>query len=78
MKPVEFKGMNAVYAKDQPEYLSLPSHRSAAGTVTCCWKMSWGELLRVVFTRKLWIQTLTFCGPLQPIRPSIIRPLLDA
>jgi hypothetical protein len=25
MTPVEFKGQNAIFAKDQPEYLPLPA-----------------------------------------------------
>jgi hypothetical protein len=77
VEPAVFDGTNAEYAKDQFEYLPLPSHRSAAGMVTCCWRMSWGELLRVVLTRRIWVQTLTFNNPLQPIRISAIRPTLE-
>nr|UVY42675.1 MAG: hypothetical protein [Bacteriophage sp.] len=30
MKPVEFPGVNVVFAKDQPEYMPLPAMKNAA------------------------------------------------
>ncbi len=78
MKPIEFKGSNVVFAKDQPEYLPLPAmHDSESGTVTSCWKMTWRERLEVLWHGRLFIATLTFNNPLQPIRPYI-GPLLLA
>lgn len=70
MKPIEFLGSNCVYAKDQPEYLPLPAHKSPEGIVTCCWKLSWKERFRVLVKGQLWIQLHTFNRPLTPHFPT--------
>jgi len=66
MKPIEFKEQNVVFAKDQKEYQPLPALKFEDGEVLTCWKLSWKELLRVVFTRKIWVAQLSFNNPLQP------------
>lgn len=66
MKPVYFKEANITFAKDQPQYLPLPAERSEDGMVTTCWQMSFKERIKVLFTGKVWLQTLTFNNPLQP------------
>ncbi len=73
MTPIEFPEHNVVFAKDQPEYLPLPAHKSSgvAGEVTSCWRPSWKELLTLVWRRKIYLTQLTFGNPLQPIRPSV-------
>ena len=73
MKPIETKSTNCVYAKDQPQYLQLPVHKTEDGMVTSCWQFSFRERLRVLFTGKLFVSQLTFNLPLQPIRPSVIN-----
>lgn len=67
MKPVEFPQQNVVYGKDQPEYLPLPCYRAedGSGEVTSCWGMSWRERIRVLFTGRVYVNLLTFGGPLQ-------------
>lgn len=70
MKPVEFKGQNVVYAKDQKEYMPLPALKFDDGTVVCCWKMSWKELFKIVLHRRVWVSMLTFNNPLQPMYVS--------
>jgi hypothetical protein len=74
MKPIAFKQANVVYAKDQPEYLQLPAHRTDQGVVTCCWQLTLWETIKVSFTGRVWISMLTFNGPLQPLRPTINNP----
>lgn len=77
MELVEFAGQTVVIAKDQPEYLPMPAHRAPDGTVTCCWRLSFRERARLLFTGKLWHQVLTFNqGPLQPQLLLIDRPEL--
>lgn len=66
MKPIEFKEQNVVYAKDQKEYHPLPALKFEDGEVLTCWKLSWKELFRVVFTRRIWVAQLSFNKPLQP------------
>ena len=66
MKPVKFSLQNTIYAEGQDEYLALPAHRNEDGVVTTCWKMTWREKLRVLWTGEVYLQTLTFGGSLQP------------
>lgn len=66
MKPIEFKEQNVVYGKYQPEYMPLPALKFEDGKVVTCWKLSWKEVIKLVFTRKVWHSTLTFNQPLQP------------
>ena len=71
MKPIEFLGCNCVYAKDQPEYIPLPAHKSKEGEVTTCWKLSLKERLTVLFKGKLYLSVLTFNKPLQPLKLTV-------
>ena len=66
MKPIKFKESNAVFGKDQKEYQPLPALVFEDGEVLTCWKLSWKELLKVVFSRKIWVAQLTFNYPMQP------------
>lgn len=74
MKPVEFPEQNCTYAKDQQEYLPLPSHRTGGGEVISCWGLSFRERLRLLWSGRLWVRQLTFHDPLQPLLPQIERP----
>lgn len=68
MSPIEFEQSNVVYAKDQPEYLPLPAHRSEDGCVSTCWRLSWCERLRLLLSGKIFLSVLTFNKPLQPLK----------
>jgi hypothetical protein len=74
MKPIEFAEQNVVFAKDQPEYLPLPAHRTDDGIVTSCWALSWRERIKVLFTGRIWWSVSTFNHPLQPLLPLVDRP----
>ena len=71
MELVKFKECNVVYGEGQKEYMPLPALRFDDGTVVMCWKLSWKELFKVVFRRKIWVSLLTFNKPLQPISVSV-------
>ena len=77
MKPIEFKGCNVVFAKDQPEYLPLPAHKSQdpEGIVTTCWKLTWRERFLILITGQFFFQQMTFNNNLQPQKPSVRSPL---
>jgi len=75
MRPVKFKGCNVVYAKNQSEYNPLPSHKTADGAVTSCWRMGLGERLLVLITGRVYLKLLTFNRPLQPQRISVRNPV---
>ena len=69
MIPVNFPEVNKTYAKDQPEYQPLPgfyAKDSAQGEFVTCWKLSFRERLRILFTGRMWACLLTFHQPLTP------------
>lgn len=74
MKPIDFDHSNVTFAKDQPEYQPLPAFRADDGTVISCWKLTFRERLKMLFTGRLWISNLTFNNPLQPQLPMINSP----
>lgn len=75
MKPIKFNGYNTTYAKDQPQYQPLPVLKfdTPDGEVVACWKMSFLERLKVLFTGKIWVQLLTFNKPLTPSYVTVNR-----
>ena len=73
MEPIEFLGHNIVIAKDQPEYRGLPAYVVGDAT-TFCWKLTFKERLKLLWTGELWHTVLTFGRPLQPQLPSVDIP----
>ena len=74
MRPIEFKEQTCVFAEDQPEYLPLPAFKSDDGQVISCWKFSFWETLKILWTGKMWFHVFTFNQPLQPQRPTLDYP----
>ena len=67
MKPISFKEQTNVIAKDQPEYLPLPAMIDInKGSVVCCWKLTFKERIKLLFSGLLWHKILTFGSSLQP------------
>lgn len=68
MKAVKFKEQNVVFAEDQPEYTPLPALvlNTDDGQVVSCWKLSFRERVRVLFTGRIWMSLLSFGKPLTP------------
>ena len=79
MIAVDFKGSNREISKDQEQYRALPAHVSndARGMVTTLWKLSIWERVRLVFGGGIWLQVLTYCNQLQPLKMSVERPEID-
>ena len=79
MKPIEFKGSNALVAKNQKQYQPLPAFmdtNDASGIVVSCWKMNFREWLLVIFTGRVYVQSMTFRKPLQPLLLTVKSPLV--
>lgn len=74
MRPVTFPESTHVLAKDQQEYLPLPVHRQRDGLVVSCWRLTWRERLKLFLTGRLWLMTLTYNAPLQPLAPQVDSP----
>jgi len=62
------------FAKDQPEYFTLPAHRTLDGVVVTRWQLSWRERLRVLLRGNLWLHVHTFNQPLQPVLLEVVPP----
>jgi len=78
MEAYKFPEANVIFAEHQPEYLALPAHKDPddpLGIVTTCYKLTWRDLWKLLFTRRIWWQQLTFNNPLQGQKPSIDKPL---
>jgi hypothetical protein len=74
MKPIDFPESNATLAKEQPEYIPLPVHRSADGIVTSCWQFTWLERIKILFGGRIWLSQMTFGKLLQPQKPQVDWP----
>lgn len=77
MKPVEFPGVNVVFAKDQPEYMPLPAMKipnDPQGLIITKWQLSPEELERVKETGTIHLSMLTFNQPLQPVLLTVDLP----
>ena len=75
MKPVKFKHANTEFAKDQPEYGTLPALRidGPEGHVISCWKLSLWERIRILFFGCMWLNLISFNKPLTPSFLSVSR-----
>ena len=66
MKPIHFKEVNVEFAKDQPEYQSLPAFKDKKGEVITCWNLSFRERIRILFKGVIWLSLLSFNKALTP------------
>lgn len=78
MIPIKFKEQTCTFAENQKEYLPLPAFKAENGEVITCWKLSFIERIKVLFTGKVWQRQLTFNQPLQPQCPTVDFPFLRA
>jgi hypothetical protein len=80
MNPIKFDEVNTVIGENQPEYEPLPAFvrpftvedecekvEIENGEVVSCWELSDEEIADIVKNRKVWLSTLTFGGPFQPV-----------
>lgn len=73
MNPVEFKEQNVVYGTEEPEYLPLPALKfpSPKGEVISCWRLTFLERIKILFTGRIWQSLYSFNQPLTPSRLSV-------
>ena len=68
MEPIKFNEANVVYCKGKENlYEALPALIFEDGYVVSCWKLSFKDILRLIFTRKLWLCVATFNNPRHPL-----------
>jgi hypothetical protein len=70
MKPINFKGANVIFAKDQPEYLPLPAFAMPGPEceVINVWKPTEEERKQIAEGANIGLSLYTFGGALQPQR----------
>ena len=75
MRPTKFKHQNCTYAENQPDYMPLPALKiqSEYGEVVSCWRMSFRDRVKVLFTGKVWLSLMSFNKPLTPSFMSVNR-----
>ena len=76
MIPVTFPECNVVLAMSQDEYDPLQAYRAPDGQTICAFRLSPAELEEIAKTRTIWISTLTFNRPFQPIGLSTQCPFV--
>lgn len=72
MKSIKFKECNVEIAKDQEEYNTLYAYMDGEVTVSC-YKLSFKERLKILFSGELWLGQANFGNPLQPQLPSVYK-----
>lgn len=77
MKPVKFPEMTATLAEDQPEYQPLPVYMNTRETISC-WKLTFRERIKILFTGRLWLRQYNFRRNLQPQLPQTETPFQKA
>lgn len=82
MKPIRYKGNVEglellEFAKDQPEYETLPARRLDDGTVVSCWRPTFKERISLLFRGRLFLMQLTFNNPLQPVWIGTEDPIIQ-
>jgi hypothetical protein len=65
------------FAESQDEYQTLPAFRQDDGTVLTRWHLTWKERFTIFLRGDLYLFTLTFNGPLQPVSLQVERPTMS-
>ncbi len=78
MKLIDFPEKNTDIAKNQPQYLVMPAYRDddIEGTIICCWKLSFKERIKLLFSGILWHRILSFHNPVQPQHLGLDYPFI--
>lgn len=58
----------------QPEYFTLPICRDKEGAYVSRWRLTWLERLHILLFGDLYLRTLTFGHPFQPVSLSTNEP----
>ena len=70
MKPAGFSEVNIVLGEKQDQYNDLPAFytpKDLQGRIVTSWSLTFRERIRVLFRGRVWLSTLTFRDPLQPV-----------
>lgn len=77
MRAIEFPEVNRVYAKDQPQYNSLPVYakpNDPNGLIISKWTFTPEEYKRIFETGTFYLSIMTFNNPLSPLLLAVDYP----
>ena len=66
MNPIKFKGQNSIYGKRK---IPIAEYN---GRTTMCFKLSFTEIVRILFTKKIYVSLQNEWRPLMPFDVSVI------
>ena len=77
MTPIQFPEVNIVLGAGQPEYQGLPAliTKDETRQVISCWELTAEEIQGVIKNGVIWISQLSFGHPVQPLLPSVDKPV---
>jgi len=78
MKPIVFNEQTHILTKDQKQYIPLPIHYDnthGRGKTTSCWKLTWKERFKILFSGIVWCSQLTFGKQYQPMHLTVTKPI---
>ena len=75
MKPVDFSGSNFTFSRFASEYDEPTPMRMVEDTAFICFKMTWREKLKVLFTGKIWVEYQRVKRPINGVLPSVNNPI---
>lgn len=64
-------------AANQEPYIALPGVLDS-NRFTTRWQLTWRERFKILRTGDLWLQMLTFRGPVQPVKLLVDEPVIGA
>lgn len=67
MTAVDFPGANLRLGEHQEEYQTLPAAVTADGIIVTCWRPTFWECVKLLWTRRVWLHTMTHFRPFQPV-----------
>lgn len=75
MTSVDFKDSNVKFAEEQDNYITLPALRlnDQNDTIITCWRLSWHERIKCLFTGRIWMSEMNFNRALTPRYFSLNR-----
>ena len=74
MKAIDFKESNNVYGEKQFAYKNLHALVLENGYVVTCWKLSFWDKAKVLFTGKVWLSLITHAESIPPQLITVNKP----
>ena len=73
MKPIKFKGENIFLEGDKGKSKSMNARieKGETSLVISCWRLSFVDVMKIIFTKKIWLVVRTIKGDLHSCLISV-------